>query len=174
MPSSYTSSNVTANVPALADSANIVYAFQDYHVTVADDIDAKANKASPTFSGTVTLPGEVYFGADDKVEFNDTTNTFTFTADATAGSGNINAASINATANITTTASVVANGTGAYTSSTVNLFGQASAAINAARYFSESVGYDPNTATSTARRIIVSQNQPATANLAVGDIWIDF
>jgi len=174
MPSSYTSSNIAANVPLLADSANVVYAFQDYHASIADDIDAKANKASPTFSGTVTLPGEIYFGANDKVEFNDTTNTFTFTADATAGSGNINAASINATANITTSTNIVANVTGAYTSSTVNLFGQASAAVKAGRYYTGSTGYDPNTTTSTATRIIISQNEPATANLAVGDIWIDF
>lgn len=174
MPTSYTSSNVTANVPELSDTANIVYAFQDYHATVADDIDAKANKANPTFSGKVTLPGEVYFGADDKIAFNDTTNTFTLTADATAGSGNLNAASINATANITTSSSIIANGTGAYTSSTVNLFGQASAAVNAARYYSDTSAFDPNTATSTARRIIVSQAQPNVANLAVGDIWIDF
>ncbi len=170
----YTSSNITATIPALSDSANIVYAFEQYHSSVADDIDDKAPKASPTFSGTVTLPAEIYFGANDKIEFNDTTNTFTLTADATTGSGNLNVAAVNATANITTTANVVANGTGAYTSSTVNLFGQASAAVNSGRYYSETSAYDPNTATSTARRIIISQAQPNVANLAVGDIWIDF
>ena len=58
---------------------------------------------------------------------------------------------------------------------TVTLFGQASSAVKAARYFpSAGAGYNPNTATVNQTRIIVSQNTPATANLQAGDVWISW
>ncbi len=55
MPSQFTRNNITANVPLLGESANIVYAFEDYHETLSGTIDAKANKAGPTFTGTATF-----------------------------------------------------------------------------------------------------------------------
>jgi hypothetical protein len=48
--------NVIASIPDLTDDADIVKAFQDYHQDIAVAIVAKANIASPTFTGTVVLP----------------------------------------------------------------------------------------------------------------------
>jgi len=174
MPTTYTSSNIAATVPLIGDPADIVVAFEGYHQSIADDIDSKAPKADPTFSGTVTLPGEIFFGANDKIEFNDTTDTFTFTADGTSGTGKLSTSNITASGNVITSANIVANTTGAFSSSTPNLYGQATAAVRAGRYFTGATGYNPNTAVSTATRIIISQNEPNSANLAVGDIWVDF
>jgi microcystin-dependent protein len=51
----FTRNNIVATVPSLGDSANVVAAFEQYHESIAPDIDAKANKASPTFTGTATF-----------------------------------------------------------------------------------------------------------------------
>jgi microcystin-dependent protein len=51
----YTQSNIVATIPSLGDPANVVTAFEDYHTSIAGDIDAKANKANPTFTGTATF-----------------------------------------------------------------------------------------------------------------------
>jgi hypothetical protein len=59
MPTEYTSPgtpNVTATIPAAADAANIIAAFEDYHDDVGNAISIKANTASPTFTGNVTAP----------------------------------------------------------------------------------------------------------------------
>jgi hypothetical protein len=50
------SANVSAVIPDLADVANIVTAFQGYHNNIAWYLNRKANLASPTFTGTVTVP----------------------------------------------------------------------------------------------------------------------
>ena len=46
--------NVSANIPAITDIANVVAAFQNYHDNVGYLINLKAPIASPTFTGTVT------------------------------------------------------------------------------------------------------------------------
>lgn len=145
----YTASGITATIPALGDAANIVAAFQDYHTSVADDIDSKSPKASPTFTGTVTIAN----------------------LSATA--------LISSTANVNTTANVNAqyvNTTVTHANvHTVTLVGQASSAVKGARYYSEGSAYDPNTASTIKQtRIIVSQQAPLTANLQVGDVWISW
>jgi microcystin-dependent protein len=55
MPTEFTRNNIISTVPALGDSANVVAAFEDYHTSIAPDIDSKANKAGPTFTGTATF-----------------------------------------------------------------------------------------------------------------------
>lgn len=84
-----------------------------------------------------------------------------------------------ATNNVTATANI----SGAYLISstayanvhTTTLLGQAHSAVRGARYYpSAAASYDPNNATVTQTRIIVSQNTPATANLVAGDIWISW
>jgi microcystin-dependent protein len=51
----YTQSNIVATIPSLGDSANVVAAFEQYHTSIAGDIDSKANKANPTFTGTANF-----------------------------------------------------------------------------------------------------------------------
>jgi microcystin-dependent protein len=55
MSTTFTRSNITSTIPALGDSANVVAAFEEYHTSIAPDIDSKANKAGPTFTGTATF-----------------------------------------------------------------------------------------------------------------------
>lgn len=50
-----TGSSNTATVPALSDTADITQAFKDYHDDISTLLDAKAPKASPEFSGSVTF-----------------------------------------------------------------------------------------------------------------------
>ena len=57
----YTQSNIVATIPELGDSANVVKAFEDYHTSIAPDIDSKANKANPTFTGTATFATVAFF-----------------------------------------------------------------------------------------------------------------
>jgi hypothetical protein len=52
-------SNITANIPAATDPADIVAAFTDYHTSIADDIDEKASKTNPTFVTAVTAPNVI-------------------------------------------------------------------------------------------------------------------
>lgn len=49
-----TPAQVSANIPALTDNANVVAAFQGYHDQIAYYLNLKAPLASPTFTGTVT------------------------------------------------------------------------------------------------------------------------
>jgi len=59
MPTEYTSPgtpNVTATIPAAADAANIIAAFEDYHDDVGNAIVTKANISGQVFSGNVTAP----------------------------------------------------------------------------------------------------------------------
>ncbi len=102
----YLSSNITATVPALTDDANVVAAFQDYHASIADDIDSRASKTSPSITGTITASGII------------TANAGTITASTVTLVGQANAA-IAAGRYIagTGTANVLAN-----TSSAVRVF----------------------------------------------------
>jgi microcystin-dependent protein len=55
MPTTFTRNNIVSTIPALGDSANVVAAFEQYHESIAPDIDSKADKAGPTFTGTATF-----------------------------------------------------------------------------------------------------------------------
>ena len=50
MPNSYTSSNIIATVPAIGDVANVTVAFEQYHASIADDINSKQE----TITGAAT------------------------------------------------------------------------------------------------------------------------
>jgi hypothetical protein len=59
MPTEYTSPgtpNVTATIPAAADAANIIAAFEDYHDDIGNAIVTKANINGQVFTGNVTAP----------------------------------------------------------------------------------------------------------------------
>jgi hypothetical protein len=127
MPSDITSSNVTATIPALGDSANVVAAFTDYHTDIASAIDAKSNTSGQAFTGAISSTG-------------------TITSSATSAN------------------------------TAINLVGQASSAIKGAIWYGTTTsGFNVNTTSiGQTRKIIVSTNEPATANLQIGDIWIDY
>jgi hypothetical protein len=54
MPTDITASTITATIPATTDAADIVTAFTSYHTDIGAAISAKANIATPTFTGNVT------------------------------------------------------------------------------------------------------------------------
>ena len=64
---SFLANSLTATIPLLGDSANIVTAFQDYHTSISDDVAvlARAN----TFTSPITM------GSATQLLFNDATGT---------------------------------------------------------------------------------------------------
>jgi microcystin-dependent protein len=50
MPNSYTSSNITATIPSPTDVANVTVGFEQYHASIADDINSK----QATITGAAT------------------------------------------------------------------------------------------------------------------------
>jgi hypothetical protein len=124
---SNTSSGITGTIPDLGENANIVAAFSNYHVSIADDIASKANTAGQAFTGAISSTG-------------------TITSSATSAN------------------------------TAINLVGQASSAIKGAIWYgTTTAGFNVNTtAIGETRKIIVSTNEPATANLTAGDIWVDY
>jgi hypothetical protein len=61
-------------------------------------VSGYAPLAGATFTGDVTFgTSQAFFGANDKVDFTDSTNMYTFYADGTAGAGNIDANNVTTT-----------------------------------------------------------------------------
>lgn len=54
---------ITVTIPDLTDTANIVSAFGDYHTTLAPAIVAKANIATPIFTGVISANSGTWSGS---------------------------------------------------------------------------------------------------------------
>jgi len=54
MPNSYTSSNITATIPSPTDVANVTVGFEQYHASIADDINSKQATITGAASSVVT------------------------------------------------------------------------------------------------------------------------
>jgi hypothetical protein len=109
MPTDITSSDITATIPALGDSANIVTAFTDYHTDVSAAVAVLA-RSTNTFTGDLAVNGgDVTTTATTATLFNTNATTLSFagaattlTIGATSGTATIR----NATVAITNAATV--------------------------------------------------------------------
>jgi microcystin-dependent protein len=68
MPNSYTSSNITATIPSPTDVANVTVGFEQYHASIADDINSK----QATITGAATTVVTANLGANSVVVTNST------------------------------------------------------------------------------------------------------
>jgi len=68
MPNSYTSSNITATIPSPTDVANVTVGFEQYHASIADDINSK----QATITGAATSVVTANLGANTVVVTNST------------------------------------------------------------------------------------------------------
>jgi microcystin-dependent protein len=68
MPNSYTSSNITATIPSPTDVANVTVGFEQYHASIADDINSK----QATITGAATTVVTANLGANTVVVTNST------------------------------------------------------------------------------------------------------
>lgn len=100
------------------------------------------------------------------------TNYHTNVAAAIDARANISGQSF--TGGISSTGTITSSASSANTA--INLVGQASSAIKGAIWYgTTTAGFNVNTTSiGETRKIIVSTNEPATANLTAGDIWVDY
>jgi microcystin-dependent protein len=79
MPNPYTSSNITATVPAIGDVANVTVAFEQYHASIADDISSKqtviTGAATSVLSANLTANSVLVANATGKISSSSTITT---------------------------------------------------------------------------------------------------
>jgi hypothetical protein len=79
MPNPYTSSNIIATVPAIGDVANVTVAFENYHASIADDINSKqgtiTGAATSVLSANLTANSVLVANATGKISSSSTITT---------------------------------------------------------------------------------------------------
>jgi len=176
------SATYVATIPALADDANIVTAFEDYHDSVSwyiKDAIKKSDTALQTVGGALTVSGAATItGALVASSTINVTGAATFSANVTVP---LLTASTGIVGDIKApdgTSTVLDNGT---TGGTISLSGSTITASNATFYGTSaaarsSILYKATGADYTTidgvRRIFVGATQPTGPTLQAGDIWM--
>jgi len=125
--------------------------------------------ATTTASGIAATIPDLSDTADIQTAF---TNYHASVADDISSKANITGQAF--TGAISSTGTITSSATSANTA--VNLVGTASSAIKAGLWYgTTAAGFNVTTTTiGETRKIIISTNEPATANLQIGDIWVDY
>lgn len=181
---------LSATIPALADDADIVVAFSDYHDNISwyiNDSVSKTRTASQTIASPVTLSGATITISGATVAFTGTTLNVSSAATFSGTVAFTNASAVSSTNGFigdlkTSNGTVVAdNGTAAsldlsgtsMTGYNASFYGTAAAARSAVLYkAAPGTGTNNYSAIDGVRRIFVGANQPTGPSLQAGDIWM--
>lgn len=148
MPSQYPSVGAPyeVTIPATADPADVVTAFEDYHDDIITHLTAKANLAGATFTANIAGTNASLSGNVNATTVNTTTNVVTVT---------VNAATINATTEVNT-----------ITARATSFIGNVipSGTSNGRVTINDSL--------TAVGRIFVTSGNTAPTNAQVGDIWM--
>jgi hypothetical protein len=68
MSTSFPANSLTATIPALGDSANIITAFQDYHTSISDDVAVLARANTFTNTNTIDAANSLVFKDASNIE----------------------------------------------------------------------------------------------------------